>query len=47
MEVIANGISSYQPVDLNTIPLPKVVTEKELENEVGKICEVLKDIRKD
>ena len=39
----STAINSYTPLDLNTIPRSKVNSDKELETEIGKLCEVLRD----
>ena len=35
--------SHYTPIDLSTIKRPKIYTEKDLETEITKICDLLKD----
>jgi hypothetical protein len=39
----STALNSYTPLDLTTIPRPKIQSDKELESEIAKICEVLRD----
>lgn len=39
----STAINSYTPLDLNAIPRSKINSDKELETEICKLCEVLRD----
>jgi hypothetical protein len=39
----STAINSYQPIDLDTITRSRIQSDRELENEIAKICDVLKD----
>lgn len=39
-------LTQYEPLDLDSIKLAKITSERELENEASNICEILKDTSK-
>ena len=43
METSAN---TYSPLDLSTLSLPNISSDKDLDSEISKVCETLKDTRK-
>ena len=42
----STALNSYSPIDISSIPVSRISSEKELETEINKICEILKDTRK-
>jgi hypothetical protein len=42
----STALNSYTPIDLATIPISKITSDKELDSEILKICDVLRDTRK-
>ena len=39
----STALNSYTPLDLSCIPVSSIQSERELEAEIIKICEILKD----
>jgi hypothetical protein len=39
----SNAFQQYQQIDTSSIKRAKIVSERDLENEINKICDILKD----